>query len=717
MRRHGSVAIVVLLAWIPFVSLVLPSYGEARRALAASTVRNAPATSRLIVSVQPPRIKVGRDVPLMIRVTDAKGKPIGRAAVSITGVSQPVASTAAHGVVTLTVRATSTGTALVQAAARGYTAVSRAVPIVPGSPATVVAIKRGMSVLAPRAHPRPGAVGTDLLERYHAMTGKAQYASLGLRDGTLVDLNADTDVLIKDALHTTLAKGELFLEVVHGAASHQVQVGTAVAATKGTRLDVKVDPRTKVSVVTVIEGQVRVSNKGATELVGASQQSTIPLNRPPSPPKLVNLNTTLAWIHNLPNTTPTTVPPVLNLPASVVTTAPLPPPASTPTITVTGTLTSTVWSGGPYLLSGAVTLPANTTLSIAPGTMLEMGPGAYLLVQGTLTARGADTAPIIVTSAPPPPTAPAATVAAWQPKPGDWQYLKFDGARAAGSVLDHVQLLYGSANGGAYGMLSLTGGANVQVTNSVFTQGRSIGIWIDFSTRPTIANCVFTELGGYAVDAPVDDLGLITGASYGPSQRGIRGAGTISHGASWERPDVPYELTGGLTLARGSALTITPGTTLEMEPGAYLLVQGTLTAHGTAAAPILVTSAPPPPTAPAATVAAWQPKPGDWQYLKFDGTGAASSVLDHVQLFYGSANGGAYGMLSLTGGANMRVTNSIFAQGTSAGIWVDDGTTPTITGCTFHDDHGPAISILRKNALAVHGNTFAPGQRGIELRS
>ena len=705
MRQRVSAAFVVLLACVSIVSLILPSSVEAYRAQAGGTPKNAPATPRLTVSVQPPRIQIGRDVPLRIRVTDTKGKLVARVAVSITGVGQPVAATAVRGIVTLTVRAMSTGTALVQVSARGYTAASLAVPVVPGSPATVVAIKRGVSVLAPKARPRPGAVGTDLLERYHALTGKAQYASLGLRDGTLVDLNANTDVLIKDPLHATLAKGELFLEVVHGAASHQVQVGTAVAATKGTRLDVKVDPRTKAAVVTVIEGQVQVSNKGAPVLVGAGQQSTVPLNRPPSPPKPVNLNTVLAWISNLPNTTPAAVPPVLNLPAAVVTAAPLPPPAATPTITVTGTLTSTVWSGGPYLLRGGVSLPANNTLTIAPGTMLEMGPGAYLLVQGTLIARGTAADPIIVTSA------------AAQPKPGDWQYWKFDGAGAAGSVLDHVRLFYGSANGGANGMLSLTGGANIHVTSSVFSQGTRTGIWADSATRPTIATCVFAGLGGYAVDGPVDDLGLITGASYGPNQRGVQVAGTISHDASWERPDVPYELTGGITLIRGVTLTIAPGTVLAMEPGAYLLVQGTFTAHGTDAAPILVTSAPPPPTTPAATVATWQPKPGDWQYWKFDGAGAAGGVLDHVRLFYGSANGGANGMLSLTGGANIHITSSVFAQATRIGIWADDSTTPTITGCAFHDDHGPAISMLRKNASGVHGNTFEPGQQGIELRS
>ncbi len=696
MSRWFPVLIVVL-----FLSLLLPSASLSARAQAGTRIARSPAAApTLRVSVQPPKINVGRDVSLKVLVTDSKGKPVAGALVTITGVSLPVVGTAPHGVVILKVRAQAVGVALVQASHAGYSPTTFKAPIVPGPPATVTSIKRGMFVLAPHRKPIPGKVGADLFEQYHGLTGKGQYASLGLRDGTLVDLNADTDVLIRDPLHVTLSKGELFLEVVHGGVSHQVQVGSAVVATKGTRLDVKVDAKTKATVVTVVEGQVLVSNRkvsGSTAnvLVGAGQQSTVLGSKPPSPPKPVDLNKLLSWIHNLPNTNKTTVPPVLNLPPPRLSVVPAAPPAETPRITITGVLSSTAWtaSAGPYLLTGGVTVPAGVTLTIEPGAVVEMARFAYLTVQGTLKAQGTAAAPIIFTSA------------AAQPKPGDWQYVRIDGARSTGSIFDHVRMFYGSPNGGAGGMLSLTQGANITVSNSVFAQATAVGVWMDDVTRSTIANCIFAGNGGYAVEGPVDDLGQITGNGFGLGQAGIhlRG-GTVSHDAVWQQPDVPYVVTGGTTVAGGVTVAIKPGAVVEMARFAYLTVQGTLKAQGTAANPITFTSA------------AAQPKPGDWQYIRVDGPRSTGSIFDHVQMFYGSPNGGAGGMLSLTQGANITVSNSVFAQATAVGVWMDDGTRATIANCIFAGNGGYAVEGPVDDLGQIKGSTYGPDQLGTHLR-
>src|SRR5260370_26098355 len=251
-------------------SALVQAAQKAVRAKGSTTAGKAPA---LVVSVQPKQIEVGRDVLISIRIADAKGKSVNGALVTINGAGLPKIGTAPHGALTLTVHATAKGTAILLANHAGYAPFSLKLPIVDGSPATVVAIKRGVSIMAPKAKPVAGKQGQDLFEHYHAVTSNGQFASLGLRDGTLVDLNANTDVVIKDPLHATLNKGELFLEVWHGdTSSHQIQVGTAVAATKGTRLDVRYNPTTKIATVTVVEGRVQVSNKGKSVLVRAGQQ-------------------------------------------------------------------------------------------------------------------------------------------------------------------------------------------------------------------------------------------------------------------------------------------------------------------------------------------------------------------------------------------------------------------------------------------------------------
>jgi hypothetical protein len=140
-----------------------------------------------------------------------------------------------------------------------------------------------------------------------------------------------------------------------------------------------------------------------------------------------------------------------------------------------------------------------------------------------------------------------------------------------------------------------------------------------------------------------------------------------------------------------------------MDRYAYFTVQGTLKAQGTAADPIIFTS-----------VAA-QPKPGDWQYIRFDGPKASGSVLDYVQVLYGSANGGASGMLSITQAAAPTITHCLIAHATQIGIWVASGQ-PTITDCIFRDNGRAAISLPAKDPQHVHDNTFAPGQKGMEIR-
>ncbi len=699
--------------WLPVVlfALVLQvAVSPLSRGYQAALAKPGPAPAKpagtarvLMLSVQPPKVQVGRDVSLRIRVADDSGRPVSRAVVSITGADRPGLGVANSGTFNFTVHAALLGTIVVRASRAGFSPVTVMVPIVSGSPATVVAIKSGLAVVVPHAKAQSGKVGTDLFELYHAVTAKSQYASLVLRDGTMLDMNANTDVVIHDPLHTTLKDGELFMEVVHGEASHQIQVGNAVAATKGTRLDVKGDSRTQTWVVTVIEGQVRVTNvklKGATSsiLVGSGQQCTVVGNFPPSKPTAVDVSKAIVWVNKVPNTNSTTVPPVLNLPLPrFVSPVVPPPPGGTPAITITRSLSSTTWTAasGPYLLDGGVTVLAGSTLTIEPGTKVEMGPNAYLSVQGTLLAQGTDAAPIIFTSA------------LAYPRPGDWQYIRFDGSGAAASVFDHVQVFYGGGgDGNALGMLSLTGGANLTVSDDVFSQGAGLGMSIDDATRPTVTDCVFAGNGSYALEAPVDDLGLITGISYGPGQAGmqVRG-GAVSHDATWQRPDVPVELLGGSTIGAGVKVTIAPGATVAMGPNAYLSVQGTLLAQGTDAAPIVFTSA------------SSQPKPGDWQYIRFDGSGAAGSVFDHVQVFYGGGgDGNALAMLSLTGGANLTVSNDVFSQGAGLGMSIDDATRPTVTDCIFAGNGSYALEAPVDDLGLITGTSYGPDQTGMQVR-
>ncbi len=664
--------------------------GAAARPYLYGSVRSKPSPPSLRLSVQPPQVKVGRDVLLAIHVSNTAGKAVSGALVTITGVNRPAVGSTRGGIVSLVVHAGTVGSALVQVSHAGYTPLTARLPIVSGPPATVAAVKAGISVLAPKAKPVLGRVGTDLLDQYHALTGSGQYASIALRDGSLVDLSTNTDVAIKDPLHMTLTGGELFLEVVHGAASHNIQVGTAVASTKGTRLDVRVDRKTKAIVVTVIEGKVQVSNRKSTVLIGAGRQTVVPRNGPPGPPKPANLSAILSWIKKLPNTTAATVPPVLNVPNPPPARVTLPPTRLPPTMTATNPAQAT-WSGV-VSVPGNIDVPAGSSLTIQPGTVVQIAGNAGLNVQGTLLAQGTAAKPIIFTSA------------ADRPKPGDWQYISLDQPSASGSRLDYVQMFYGSWTGGDDGMLSVTGGAAPMISNSVFAQATQIGVWSDDNSRPTISDCVFAGDGAAAISVSAEGAGLISGTRLGQGQRGIEIRDTaVTHDTVWHRQDAPIVLDGA-TVNAGAALTIEPGSVIRMAQGAALHDQGTLLAQGTAAAPIIVTSN------------AANPAPGDWQYVAIDGPAASGSRMDYVQMFYGSWKGSDIGMLSVTGGATPGIGNSVFAQATRHGVWADDSSRPTLSNCIFAGDASSAILVPADDGTLVTGTTLGPGQSGIELR-
>ncbi len=684
----------VLLAFL--LLMVVPSPAAQASILSgeASTARLDAAAPTLRIAVQPGQIAVGRDVPLRIVVTNAGGQPVA-AQVSISGAGNPVIGGAHGGVLRLTVHAQSVGTATMEAVAPGYVLLTQQIPIVPGSPASVLAVTRGLTIVAPHRKPQAAAVGDGLFQDYHAVTASAQRASLGLRDGSLADLNSGTDVVIADPLNATLNQGELFLEVAHGA-SHQVQVGTAVAATAGARLDIRYLRGQRTGIVTVIEGRVLVSNQGRSVLVGAGEQTTVLPSRPPSLPAQVDLRTLVSWVQALPNSTSTTVPPVFSIPPAPPMPVQTPPSGRVPHILLTGTLIGSSISGV-VLVTGTATLPAGTTLRLAPGTVVEFGPDALLEVDGVLRAEGTAAAPITFTSFSP------------HPQPGDWQALRIENSSASGSVLDHVRMFYGGFDH-AYsvpGMVLVRAGANIAIRDSLFAFDSNGAISVDDSSRPTIADCLFADDAGSPINAAVDLFGQVAGVRLAPGQAPIVARqGAITHTAIWPVLQPPLVLTGTVTLNAGTTLTLKPGTIIAMGPNSLLQVDGTLSAAGTARAPITFTSA------------AVMPQPGDWQALRIENATASKSLLDHVQIFYGGIDQSynTPGALLLRAGASITVRNSLVAQDSSGAVFVDDATRPTITNCLFAGDAGsPVDASVDTLGLFTHLH-FAAGQAPIVAR-
>jgi flagellar hook assembly protein FlgD len=125
-----------------------------------------------------------------------------------------------------------------------------------------------------------------------------------------------------------------------------------------------------------------------------------------------------------------------------------------------------------WVVTGAVTVAASVTLTVAGGTVVELGTGNYLIVNGTLMAAGTTASPISFTSA-------SATPAA-----GDWGFVSFT-AGASASQLSYVTFQYGGGWGWG-GMVFVQGSAP---TFDHVTMASSSSIGLDMNTQggaPTI---------------------------------------------------------------------------------------------------------------------------------------------------------------------------------------------------------------------------------------
>jgi parallel beta-helix repeat protein len=190
--------------------------------------------------------------------------------------------------------------------------------------------------------------------------------------------------------------------------------------------------------------------------------------------------------------------------------------AETEVVTLSGTLSeNTSLAAGTYVISASLTVPAEMSLTLQPGTIVKFASGGYLIVQGTLNALGTGGDPIVFTAYTDDSyggdtngdDASAGT-------PGYWDRIQF--SNTSSSRLEHVVVRYGgySNNGSIYMYYS-----DVGVLFSEISQGLSYGIYTHYSSplleQNTIANNGGSGIYHYQSSSPVDRNNTITGNEYG----------------------------------------------------------------------------------------------------------------------------------------------------------------------------------------------------------
>ena len=113
-------------------------------------------------------------------------------------------------------------------------------------------------------------------------------------------------------------------------------------------------------------------------------------------------------------------------------------------------------------------------------------------------------------------------------------------------------------------------------------------------------------------------------------------SGAITVNTTWSSANI-YLLTGSVTVNAGVTLTIQPGTVIKARPNTGIYVHGTLSANGTVANSIYVTSEKDDTVCgdTNADGAATAPAVGDWAFVEFEGDSNDTSSLTRAVLSYG----------------------------------------------------------------------------------
>jgi parallel beta-helix repeat protein len=372
----------------------------------------------------------------------------------------------------------------------------------------------------------------------------------------------------------------------------------------------------------------------------------------------------------------------------------------------------TVWPAGQIqVINGEVKVQAGDTLTIQPGAIIKLD--AYyrnFTVDGTVLAQGTQVSPIIFTEFRDDVGGDTNGDGANSgPSNGNWGVLQFN-ASSTGSILDHVDIRYGGHNG--QGAVFVNGG-ELTLSNSTVQNSGSVGVRIQTS-HPTLTNNIYEDNSGAALSMDLASNPAISGVTV--TNNSINGMtldpGTLVGNGVWNDPDVVYWFNDDITVPVGSTLTIAAGQVIKRPYYGDLIVNGTLKATGTAAAPIIFTEQRDDVSGGDTNndLANSGPLRGGAGTIEFRDTSSAN-VMDHVRVLYSGYSGQAV----FDHGAPLTFTNGAIVDSGTHGLRIQ-ASNPTVTANLFTHNQLGAISMDLASNPNISGNTVTEnGVNGVML--